>query len=217
MSIKLPDFIVPAGDSTEFLVEDKYIRGGLHTVPTPDDLALMDPTTLKVGMLCVIQSTLKIFQLKTNELDEETGEKVPVWEEFKAGGGGVGVRQSVTHFENLIIPNAVREFALPLGKCALIYTLEVDTSCQLEAYSTAAMDESNPYLFLATVDHLSDDGSTLMSDGTILRGRRYPILVNMENVGDPATDINIYFRVTNTDTVDKSVNLTISFLPIESI
>jgi hypothetical protein len=229
MSIKLPDFIVPAGDSTEFLVEDKYVRGGLHIVADKAGLDTMDPTTLKKGMLTVTQDTNKIFQLKSIEKIEppaptdpsapvEETKTVYTWEEFKGGGGGgIGVRQQVTHMTHGLLPGLPKTFSLPLGRCALLYNLEVDTSCKIEAFGTAAMDESNPYTFFATPDHLKDDGSTLMTDGTVLRGRRFSFLANMENAGDPTTDINIYFKVTNTDTVEKGVNLTIAFLPIESI
>lgn len=219
MSIKIPDFIIPSGGSTEFLIEDKYVRGGLHTVATYTDLALLNTTTLKVGMLCVTQDDLKVYQL--SELNTVGNAKVGIWEIFNAGGGntggGLGFRQTVTHLEQNILAGASREFSLPLGKTALVYKLEVDTSCKVEAFDTLARDETNPFLFIATPDHLKDDGSTLMTDGTILRGRRYTILSNQENVGNATTDINIYFRVTNTDVVDKGVSLTISFLPIESI
>jgi len=219
MSIKLPDFIIPAGDSTEFLVEDKYVRGGLHTLDTFASLALMDPTLLKLGMLTVTQDTNKLWQLTAITLSDPTDptSKVGTWTEFKGGGGGIGTRQTVTQFIPNIAIGGKNEFSLPLGRTVLVFDLSVDTSCQVEAFSTVNMDDTNPYLFIATVDHLDDDGSTLMTDGTVLRGRRYSFLVNLETTGDDATDINIYFRVTNTDTVAKGVNLTISFLPIESI
>lgn len=219
MSIKLPDFIVPAGDSAEFLIEDKYVRGGLHTVPTFSDLGGMDSTTLKLGMLSVTQDNNKIFQLTGLDTPDPSDPftKVGTWTEFKGGGGGIGTRQTVTQFIQSIPAGGTNEFVLPLGKTVLVFSLAVDTSCQVEAFSTINRDEPNPYLFVATVDHLEDDGSTLMTDGTVLRGRRYTFLVNLENAGDPTTDINIYFRVTNTDIVEKGVNLNISFLPIESI
>lgn len=220
MSIKLPDFLVAAGDSTEFLIEDKYVRGGLHIVAVHDDLATLDPTVMKVGMLCVTQDTNKIYQLKSNVDDPATGATIPVWEEFKAGGagsGGAGIRQTVTHFENTIPAGGKVDFALPLGRTIIVYSLSVDTSAQVEVFETMAATDSNPYTFIATVDHLKDDGSTLMTDGTILRGRRYNIFTNQESSNDPTTSINIYFRVTNTDIVEKAVTLTIAFLPIESI
>lgn len=217
MSIKLPDFLVAAGDSTEFLIEDKFVRGGLHIVAVYDDLATLDPTVMKVGMLCVTQDTNKIYQLKSNADDPDTGEKVPVWEEFKAGGEGGGVRQTVTHFVNTIPAGSTADFALPLGRTIIVYSLAVDTSAKVEVFETMAAADTNPYTFIATPDHLMDDGSTLMSDGTILRGRRYNIFTNQESASDPTTSINIYFRVTNTDVVEKAVTLTIAFLPIESI
>ena len=74
-------------------------------------------------------------------------------------------------------------------------------------------DDSNPYKFVATSDHLEDDGSSLMTDGTVLRGRRYAILTNQE----PGPSMDIYFRITNTDVVAKNVNLTVSFLPLETV
>lgn len=213
MSIKLADFLIPAGGSTEFLIEDKYIRGGLHLVPTFADLALMDSTTLKGGMITIVQTSLKAYQLSADKT---------TWAEWSPGsgtgeGGFTPVRQTVAASTPVLLPEQAYEVALPLGKTILVFKLEVDTSCHVEAFETAARDDTNPYTFIATADHLIDDGSTLMSDGTVLRGRRYTILTNQENVGDATTDINIYFRVTNTDVVDKGINLTISFLPIEPI
>lgn len=215
MSIKLPDFLIAAGDSTEFLIEDKFIRGGLHIVAAAADLNTLDPTTMKVGMLCVTQDTNKIYQLASVTTDAD-GIATPLWNEFRPGGSG-NVRQLVTHYIEFLPMGTAINFALPLGKTIIVYKLSVDTSCTVEAFETMAANESNPYMFVATPDHLADDGSTLMSDGTVLRGRRYDIMTNQENSGDATKDINIYFRVTNTDVIDKSVTLTIAFLPIESI
>lgn len=217
MSIKLPDFVVPAGGSTEFLIEDKYVRGGLHIVPAYEDLAELDPTTMKVGMLCVTQDTKQIFQLIALEVPiDEEGNVGPFWSEFKPGdGGGIGIRQQVTHFVNTILPGAAAEFSLPLGRTVLVHKLSVDTSCMVEAFETVSYDDTNPFKFIATPDHLVDDGSTLMTDGTVLRGRRYHILSNQEISGEDSASINIYFRVTNTGIVEKSVTMSLSFLPIE--
>jgi hypothetical protein len=98
-----------------------------------------------------------------------------------------------------------------MSKTVVIHALSVDIACQVQAFETAARLDSNPYTFIATPDHLSDDGSTLMSDGTILRGRRYSILSNMD--ATPTNDQ--YFTISNLGTVPIDVTLTIDFLPIE--
>lgn len=211
MSIKLADFVIPAGGSTEFLIEDKYIKGGLHIVADSAGLLAMDPTLLKVGMIAVTQDDKKLHQL-ANDM---------TWADFALGGNTPPfvkpVRQTVTHFIDNVPAGGSFDFELPLGLTILVYALSVDTSCKIQAFETAQRSDSNPYTFVATPTHLADDGSTLMTDGTVLRGRRYSILSNQENSGNATTDINIYFRVTSTDVVDKSVTLTLSFLPIESI
>lgn len=203
MAIQLPSFLIPRGGNKWYLLEDKYIKGGLQVAATIADRDSIDTENRKAGMLVVVQADGKIYQLESS---------LTSWKEFQVGGGAP-VRQTVEYTTISLAPNAADYFALSLGRSALIFKLIVDTPCIVEAFGTVLRDENNPYKFVATSDHLEDDGSTLMSDGTVLRGRRYSILANTESGN--ATDI--YFRLTNKDVVEKNINLTIQFLPLESV
>ncbi len=215
MAIQVASFIIPKNGNLWYILDDKFIRGGLHVVPTIEDRDAIPDTNRKQGMLAIVQTDGKVWSLQEDML---------AWKEFKVGGSNA-VRMSV---QKTIIGIAAQEradFTISLGGTAIIYSLDVSDVCQVEAFETAARAELNPYRFVATSDHLKDDGQTLMTDGTILRGRRYHILTNQET--EPSADI--YFRITNLDALPappvsgedivapstKDITLTISFLSIE--
>lgn len=204
MAIQVASFIVPKNGNTWFVVEDKYIKGGLHVVQDAAERDAINPFNLKPGMLAVTQDDRKMWQLAAD---------ATTWEAFEVGGGSSApVRQKKIYTALQILPDNSQDFVLPLGKTVVLNSLSVDTVCKVEAFETAARTDTNPYTFISTIDHLVDDGSTLMTDGTILRGRRYSILSNQELV--PSVDI--YFRITNLDkTNTRDVTLTLEFLPIE--
>lgn len=201
MAIQVSSFLVPRGGNKWYVLEDKYLKGGLQIAATIEERDAILEENRKAGMLVIIQSDFKIYQLETDLLS---------WREFQTGGASA-VRQGVQFSTRELAAGSSQSFALSLGRSALIYELSVDTPCLVEAHSTVLRDESNPYKFEATSDHLYDDGSSLLSDGTVLRGRRFSILANLEE----GNSSDIYFRVTNTDTVAKTINLKINFLPLE--
>lgn len=202
MAIQVSSFIVPKGGNKWYVLEDKYLKGGLQVVASNAERDAIEVDNRKAGMLVVVQSNGKLYQLETS---------LTSWREFQVGGGSP-VRQTVQYTTGVLAADASKFFALNMGRSAIVFSLSVDTPCTVEAFSDINRNESNPYKFVATSDHLKDDGSTLMSDGTVLRGRRYTILANMEdgNSGD------IYFKITNSDVLEKNINLSVQFLPIES-
>lgn len=130
---------------------------------------------------------------------------------FNFKGSVGGKRKTITHTETSITSSLPRDFVIPMSKTLIIHSLSVSMPCQVQAFETAARIDTNPFTFIATSDHLTDDGTMLMSDGTILRGRRYTILSNMDTI--PAIDQ--YFRIANLGTTPIDVTVTIDFLPIE--
>ena len=131
---------------------------------------------------------------------------------FNFKGSVGGKRQIIVHQETAITSSLPRDFSIPMSKTLIVHALSVDVPCQVQAFETASRLDTNPYTFIADSSHLNDDGSTLMSDGTILRGRRYTILSNMDF---PVPSIDQYFRISNLGTQPIDVTLTIDFLPIE--
>lgn len=203
MAVQLSSFIVPKGGNTWFILEDKYLRGGLQVLANAAARDAIVPENRKASMIVITQDDNKLWQLDKD---------LVTWKAFSAGGG-TPTRQTVKYATKSLNPNDVENFSLELGRTAVVYKLSVDTPCVVEAFETVLREDTNPYKFVATSDHLEDDGSSLMTDGTVLRGRRYTILSNQET----GESMDIYFRITNNDIVAKNVNLTLSFLPIELV
>jgi len=202
MPISISTFLKPVGANTFFLLEDKYMRGGLQVVPNITDRDAINPLNRKSGMMVVTQDTKRLYQLQDDLLS---------WEEFQPGGAS-GLRQVATHTVNNIAPLEFADFFLELGATILVYELAVDVACKVEVFETALRNDTNPFIFVATPDHLIDDGSSVLSDGSILRGRRYHIWANTE---EPISN-NLYFRITNLDEVN-TINVTMSvyYKPLE--
>lgn len=190
----------PALRNTYYLLEDIYIKGGYQVRAAYSDLAGINPLNVKSGMLVYTQAEKKLWVL---------GDDLTTWSEFKTGSSKV--RDTATYTTSLLQPNGFEDFVLPLGRTVLVESLAVDQPVTVEAFDNPSRTTSNPYRFIATADHLSDDGSTLMSDGSVVKNRRYALLANGEA---PVTD-NIYFRITNSSPIATPVIFNISFLPLE--
>jgi hypothetical protein len=99
------------------------------------------------------------------------------------------------------------EFIMDIGISSIVYGLTVSRPCLVEVFSTELKNESNPYTFLATLDHLVDDGTVLMSDGSTIQQRQYSIFSNQE---EPVKH-QVYARVTNIDGVGGSVDVDLTY------
>lgn len=214
MAIQVASFLIPKNGNTWFLLEDKFIKGGLHVVADVVERDAIPDVNRKASMLVIVQADGKVWRLLDDML---------TWREFKVGGSEP-VRCTAIHTVVGLDSQAHADFELALGGSALIYSLSVDTVCQVEIFETSARKDTNPYRFVSTLDHLFDDGSTMMSDGTILRGRRYSIVTNQEAIPTG----NIFFRITNltalpvvidplADIPSINVTLTVVYLPLEGL
>lgn len=206
MAIQVTSFLVPKGGNRWYVLEDKYIKGGLQVVADIAERDGIDEENRKAGMIVVVQTDGKMYQLESS---------LTSWREFSTGGagGGSGIRQTVNYLIEELAGGSSTDFSLDMGRTNLILALSVDTPCEIEAFGTSARDETNPYKFVATSDHLLDDGSTILPDGSVWRGRRYSTFVNMES----GNSTEIYFRAKNTDEFPKNITLSIQFLPQEAL
>lgn len=204
MAVQLSSFLVPKGGNKWYILEDRYLLGGLQVVADEAERDAIEVDNRKAGMIVVVQTTGKMYQLENSMVS---------WREFQVGGAAGNTRQKAEYLIENLAANDSTEFSLDLGRTALIIQLEVDTPCTIEAFGTSAKDETNPYKFVAVSDHLADDGSTILPDGSVWHGRRYSTFVNLEDGN--ATDI--YFRVKNTDSFEKNIVLTVQFIPLESL
>lgn len=82
-----------------------------------------------------------------------------------------------------------------LGTASIVYDLTVSRPCRVEAFTTPNRDDVNPYTFIATTDHLTDDGTVILNDGSSFQSRQYSIWANFE---EPPTQ-NVYVTVSSLD------------------
>lgn len=204
MPYQFTSFLLPKNANTFFLLEDRYFKGGLQVRADTTDRDAIPAGNRKSGMIVVTQTDNHLWQLAPDLVS---------WSLVQAGGGGGlgAVRQTAIHTTPTLAPNGFEDFTLDLGKSALVLSLSVSIPVLVEAFETPARTDANPYTFLATLDHLTDDGTTLMTDGTVFKNRRYSILTNAEV---PPTN-TIPFRITNPGQLPTGVTLTILFLPLE--
>lgn len=86
-------------------------------------------------------------------------------------------------------------FTLPIGVSSIVYAVTVSRPVKLEIFGTPSRNEANPYTFIATPDHLTDDGTVFLNDGSSFQSRQYSIFANLE---DPAVP-NLYATMTSVD------------------
>jgi hypothetical protein len=224
MAVQLASNIAPKNGQTYYMMEDVYLKGGLQVRDNITDRDSIAIANLKLGALVLTVDTGKIWKVKTlvqkTPQDSNVQESV-TWEELLLGGtpddeevdpGEVQRRAVVIHTIDNLTVDSSEEFSLELGTSAIILKLTVSRAVRVRAYSTPLKDESNPYEFLATDDHLTDDGSQKLSDGTIFRTRNYSILANFE---EPAKN-DIYFTIDNVGEAEGPVTLTITYVPLEA-
>lgn len=104
---------------------------------------------------------------------------------------------------------AVIDFDMDLGQASIVYALTVTRPCLVEVFSNKDRIETNPYTFIATLDHLTDDGSVLMDDGSIIQQRQYSIFINQEE----PIEQRVYARVTNIDGIGGNLTISCTYFP----
>lgn len=204
MAIQLASSLIPRNGQTFFLMEDIYFKGGFQVRPHVAARDSIMNLNRKHGMLVYTQAEGKLWMLDSN---------LTTWTEFQSGGGGsMGQRQVVVHPVPEPIPTAGSyEFSLSLGKTAIVQDLTVNVPCMIEAHGTPDYSDTNPYTFVAMTNHLTDDGSQILGDGTTIKGRRFAIVSNLEV---PATNV-IYFRVVNQGIQVINVEISLTTLQLE--
>lgn len=220
MSLQLASNIVPAGGGTFFLMEDIYLKGGLQIRNNITERDSIEISNLKLGQLVLTVEDQTIWQLSELSFPTRNNPDAPeivTWEVFSLGGGGTpivdspSIRSVVIRTINSLPVEGTVDFDLQMAVSCIVLKLSVSRPVLVKAFGTPTRDESNPYEFLATPDHLTDDGRQLLSDGTVFRTRNYSIFANFE---DPLRD-RIYFTIENLDDDESGVVLTITYLPLE--
>lgn len=115
-----------------------------------------------------------------------------------------------------LAPNDYEDFVIDCGSSAIVQNLKVSAPCVVEVFGVEdhnPVDDPNPYRFLATSDHLMDDGSTMLRDGTVFKTRQYSIFVNLEKPNKP----QMYARITNNQPQAVAITLTLFYLTVEDL
>lgn len=127
---------------------------------------------------------------------------------WSSGGSAPGVERKKWNYE---IPNlpagAFHEFDIDIGIASIVYNLTVSRPVLVEVFSTPLKNETNPYTFLPTLGHLSDDGTVLLNDGSVIQQRQYSIFANQE---EPPQN-RVYGRITNIDGISGNVSLNLTY------
>lgn len=102
-------------------------------------------------------------------------------------------------------------FDMNLGVSSIVYNLTVNRPVQVEIFSTPDRLEDNPYTFIATPDHLTDDGTVILNDGSSFQSRQYSILANLEDPPQP----NVFVTISSIDEylADTPVIMSIVYFP----
>lgn len=116
-------------------------------------------------------------------------------------------RRKFEYYINSFPVGAYETFVMDIGIANIVYNLTVSRPCLIEVFSNKLYNDTNPYAFLATVDHLIDDGTVLLDDGSVIQQRQYSIFANLEDPPEP----NVYARITNIDGLDGNLTLSLMY------
>lgn len=98
------------------------------------------------------------------------------------------------------------DLVLNLGVSSIVYSVSVSRPVKIEIFGTPERDEPNPYTFIATPDHLTDDGVVVLNDGSSYQSRQYSIFSNLEEPAQP----NVYATISSLDPYEASTPITLS-------
>jgi len=119
---------------------------------------------------------------------------------------GIYRRKYQTTINNLLGFGSV-ELTLNLGISSIVYGVNVSRPVKVEVFGTPQKDEPNPYTFIATPDHLTDDGTVVLNDGSSFQSRQYNVFANMEDPPVP----NVYVTVSSLSPFEALSPVTLSF------
>jgi hypothetical protein len=121
---------------------------------------------------------------------------------------GLTIDRKIFNYSIPELPSgSFHDFTLDIGISSIVYGLTVSRPCLVEVFGSVDKKETNPYTFLATLGHLTDDGTVLLNDGSIIQQRQYNIFANQD---EPALG-KVYGRITNTDGITGKLDFTMTY------
>lgn len=180
MPLYLTSFLLPASPGVPYVLEDTHLRGGYKVVATLTARDALAPASRKAGMRVYVQENATMYTLEVGALT--------TWVV-------VGKRKASEYIGASLAAGASQTFTFATGKAAMLLSLVVNApGLKVEAFATAARDDTNPFTFISYAGHLSDDGSSKLDNDELEYNRRYAFLCNLEDPNVATT----YWRVTNT-------------------
>ena len=120
-----------------------------------------------------------------------------------AGNSGAVFRKTWVFTTPSIPQDSFIEFDIDLGSSLMVYQITVSRVVKVEIFGLPDRSDPNPYTFISTPDKLYDDGTTVLSDGSIIKTRQYSIWANLE----PIPKSKVYARITNIDSGSGPVSI----------
>lgn len=121
-------------------------------------------------------------------------------------------RTSTGVFFGVMAPNSEKRVMVDVG-CITLMMLRLRVQhpyLRIDIYDNPEYNDStNPFTFISTPAKLSDDGTTIQEDGTVVRNRRYSLFSNADG------DTKMYIKMTSTNAGAIDVNLFMTILPLE--
>lgn len=188
--------------------EDKGALGASSSIQNISAPLYLDEN----GSLSVEEESLLPGEGNPGDLLRLDAARKPIWKPLD-GNPGAGIRDTVSHTAPYAIGAGVSyDFTLFMGRTNLIIEVRVDVpQVQIEAYGDSSYGENNPYTFKSRPDQLFDDGTRLMSDGSIQYSRRFSFIANVE---EPVNEV-IYWRIINHSNLPVTPTVTITYTAIE--
>lgn len=190
MPITVISNIVPANNLTFPIVEDIHLKGGFRVADDITERDTIPNSARKVGMYVATANDNKLYQLESDEF---------TWTETSLGAPISSLYSRATlqvTAQTIVGPGwtGTNSWVWPTGKTCIVHQLAMSAEGIVEAHSSPARNDSNPYKFRSYAGHYVDDGSSLMSDGRLWLRPRETTLCNLEV---PPTD-QTYWSITNT-------------------
>lgn len=215
MGARVPGMLAVAQDtmriyqlSKDGVFEDKGALGASSSIKNINAPFYLDQD----GNLSIEEGTLLPTEGNPGDTLRLDQDRKPIWRATEANPG-VGIRDTISHTAPYAIaPGVHYDFSMMMGRTNLIIEVRTDVpQIEIQAFGDASYGERNPYTFKSRPDQLYDDGTRLMSDGSIQYSRRFSFVANTE---DPVSEV-IYWRFTNHSNMPVVPTVTITYTAIE--
>lgn len=124
------------------------------------------------------------------------------------GESGVVYRNTWQYTTPILAVNGSHYFEIELGIALMVYDLTLSRPCTIKVFGTPQKSDPNPYIFKGVTGHLTDDGTTKLSDGTIIKTRQYSMFANLEK---PTPLPKVYAEIINDSADSTPVTVTITY------